>query len=59
MFKFEDHTTRCTKCWSHLTLEYYANTFEKANAELVEACRRTISYLKGYCYPKLYCKKTE
>ena len=58
MCKFEDHTTRCTKCWSHLTLKYYANTFEKANAQLVELeCRRTISYLKGYCYPKLYCKK--
>ena len=57
MCKFEDHTTRCTKCWSHLTLKYYANTFEKANTQLVEECRRTISYLKGYCYPKLYRKK--
>ena len=57
MCKFEDHTTRCTKCRSHLTLKYYANTFEKPNAQLVEECRRTISYLKGYCYPKLYGKK--
>ena len=57
MCKFEDHTTRCTKCRSHLTLKYYANTFEKPNAQLVEEYRRTISYLKGYCCPKRYGKK--
>ena len=57
MCKFEDHTTRCTKCRSHLTLKYYANTFEKPNAQLVEECRRTISYLKGYRCPKRYGKK--
>ena len=31
------------------------NTFVKADAQI--ECRRTLSYLKGYSYPKLYCKK--
>lgn len=52
-----DHATRCTKCWINLTLKCYAKTFVKNDAQIVEECWRTISYLKGYAYPKLYCKK--
>ena len=33
------------------------NTFVKADAQIEAECRRTLSYLKGYSYPKLYCKK--
>ena len=29
----------------------------KVDAQIEEKCRRTISYLKGYSYPKLYYKK--
>ena len=35
----------------------YANTFVKVDAQIEEDCRQTISYLKGYSYLKLYCKK--
>ena len=45
-----------TKCWSDLTLNR-ADTVVNVEALVVEECRRTISYLKGYSYPKLYCKK--
>ena len=45
-----------TKCWSNLTLNR-ADTVVNVEALVVEECRRTISYLKGYSYPKLYCKK--
>ena len=58
--KFEgnrDRKTRCTKCWSNLTLKCYADTFVKVDAQIEEDCRQTISYLKGYSYLKLYCKK--
>ena len=47
--KFEvnrDHKTGCTKCLSNLTLKCYANTFVKVDAQIIEGCRRTISYLK-------------
>ena len=40
-----------------LTLKCYANTFVRVDAQIEEECRQTISYLKGYAYPKLYCKK--
>ena len=29
----------------------------KVDAQIVEECRRTISYLKGYSYRKISCKK--
>ena len=29
----------------------------KVDALVVEECRRITTYLKGYSYPKLYCKK--
>ena len=48
---------RCTKCWSNLTLKCNANTFVKVDAKIKKECRRTISYLRGYSCPKLYCKK--
>ena len=41
---------------ANLTLNR-ADTVVNVEALLVEECRRTISYLKGYSYPKLYCKK--
>ena len=47
----------CTKCWSNLTLKCYANTSVKVDAHIEVKCRQTISYLKGYSYLKLYCKK--
>ena len=50
-----DHATRCTKCWSNLTLKCYAYTFVKAQLE--EECRQTIFFFKGHSYPKLYCIK--
>ena len=49
--------TRCTKCWSNIALKCYANTFVKVDAQILDICRRTIPYLKGYSYPKLHCKK--
>ena len=59
--KFEgnrDRRTRCTKCWSNLTLKYYTNnTSLKVTARIEVECRQNISYLKGYSYLKLYCKK--
>ena len=58
--KFEgnrDRRTRCTKCWSNLTLKCYANTFVKVDARIKVECRQTISNLKGYSCLKLYCKK--
>ena len=58
--KFEvnlDHTTRCTKCWSNLTLKSYAYSFVKAQVE--EECRRTIFYLKEYSYLLLYYNKMD
>ena len=60
MCKFEgnrDRRTRCTKCWSNVTLKCYANTFVKVDTRIEVECRQTISYLKGYSYLKLYCKK--
>ena len=51
------HTTRSKKCWSNLTLKRCANTDVKVDALVVEECRRITTYLKGYSYPKLYCKK--
>ena len=33
------------------------NTFVKADTQIEAVGRRTISYLKGYSYPRLYCKK--
>ena len=50
-------TTRCIKCWLNLTLKWYANIFVKIDAQIEEECPRTISYLQGYSYLKLYCKK--
>ena len=50
-----DHATRCTKCWSNLTLKCYAYTFVKAQLE--EKCRKTIFFFKGHSYPKLYYNK--
>ena len=39
-------------------LQWNANTyFVKADAQIGEHCRRTISYLQGYSCPKLFCKK--
>ena len=38
-------------------LKCYANTFVKVDAQIEEDCRHTIAYLKGYSYPKLFCKK--
>ena len=35
----------------------YVNTFVKVDTEIEEDCRQTISYLKGYSYLRLYCKK--
>ena len=58
--KFEvngDHKTYCTECWSNLILKCYANIFVKVDAQTEKECRQTIFYLKGYSYPKLYCKK--
>ena len=62
--KFEgnrDRRTRCTKCWSNLTLKYYTNnTSLKVTARIEVECRQNISYrkeLKGHSYLKLYCKK--
>ena len=58
--KFEvngDHKTGCTECWSNLTLKCYANIFVKADAQTEKECQQTIFYLKGYSYPKFYCKK--
>ena len=49
--------TRCTKCWSNFTLKCYANTSVKVDTRIEVECRQTISYLKGYSYLKLYCKK--
>ena len=49
--------TRCTKCWSNIALKCYLNTFVKVDAQILDNCRRTIPYLKGYSYPKLHCKK--
>ena len=37
----------------------YERKYVKVDAQIEEECRRTISYLKKYCYPKLYCKKRE
>ena len=36
--------------------KYYADTLGKVDGHIVEDSRRTISYLKGYSYSKLYCK---
>ena len=52
------HTTRFTKFWSNLTFKCHANTLVKVDTQIVEECRRTLYYLKGYSYSKLYCKKT-
>ena len=57
IYKFEgnrDRRTRCTKCWSNITLKCYTNTFVKDDARIALS---PISYLKGYSYLKLYCKK--
>ena len=35
----------------------YVNTFVKVDTQIEEDCRQTISYLKGYSYLRLYCKK--
>ena len=40
-----------------IRLKCYANRFVKVNAQTEEENRRTISFLRGYSYPKLYCKK--
>ena len=37
----------------------HANTFVKADARIEGNCRRTISYLQGYCCPKLQLQETE
>ena len=42
--------TRCTKCWSNLTLKCYANTSVKVDTRIEVECRQTISYLKGCSY---------
>ena len=36
--------------------KYYADTLRKVDAHIMEECRWTISYVKGYSYSKLYCK---
>ena len=54
--KFEvnrDRRTRCTNSWSTLTWKCNANIFVEVDAQMEENCRRTISYLKGYSFPKL------
>ena len=53
-----DHTTRCKKCWSNESLKCYAKKFVTVDrpTEKTECCL-TISYLKGYSYPNLCCKK--
>ena len=40
-------------------LKYNANTFVKFDSQIGENCRRTISYLRGYCCPKLQLQETE
>ena len=58
--KFEvnrDRRTRCKKCWSNLTFKCNAKTFVKVDTQMEEDCRQTISYLREYSCPKLYCKK--
>ena len=47
-----DHRTRYTKYQSHSALNCYAYTFLKVDTQIVEECRRPISYLKGYSYLK-------
>ena len=58
--KFEvnhDHATRCTGCWSNLTLKCYATIWESWCTSGGRVLKDYISYLKGYYYSKLYCKK--
>ena len=39
---------------SAVNLKCYANKSVKVDEQIVEECRRTISHLKGYSYPKLF-----
>ena len=58
--KFEvnhDHETCCTGCWSNLTLKCYDKIWESWCTSGGTVLKDYISYLKGYSYPKLYCKK--
>ena len=40
-------------------LKCNANTFVKFDSQIGENCRRNISYLRGYCCPKLQLQETE
>ena len=63
--KFEvnhDYRTRCTKCWSNLTLKgYIAYTYTLiCESWCTNHGRKLTDYLlslKGYSYPEPYCKK--